>query len=164
MAESRRIALGKIGKTFGLVGGLKVYSYTDPILNLFNYSQWILATSKGELTMHLAKHQPHKSHQVVYFEEIQSIEEATPWVNATVYIHRDELPKLQDREYYWADLEGLTVINQDNETLGKVDHLIATGANDVMVIQGEKEILIPYLLDEVIVEIDLNKGVIRVKW
>ena len=67
-------------------------------------------------------------------------------------------------EYYWADLEGLTVVLNDGRKLGKVQNLIATGAHDVMVVQGDTETLIPFVPDEIVLDVDLAGGVIRVDW
>ena len=56
------------------------------------------------------------------------------------------------------------------ELLGKVDHLIETGANDVLVVKGDRlsidqrERLIPFIKDRVIADIDLAQGRIRVDW
>ena len=81
-----------------------------------------------------------------------------------IAITRAQLPALPKNEYYWSDLEGLTVINQAGVVLGKVIYLIATGSNDVLVIKGDKELAIPYLQDEVITQVDLENGVIHVNW
>jgi 16S rRNA processing protein RimM len=79
-------------------------------------------------------------------------------------IRRDQLPVAQPGEYYWSDLQGLNVVTVDGHPLGRVDHLMETGANDVLVVQGERERLIPFVLDQVVVDVDLDKGEIRVDW
>ena len=66
-------------------------------------------------------------------------------------------------EYYWHQLEGLEVVNLSGENLGKVDRLLETGANDVLVLKGEQERLVPYT-PGVVVEVDLDKGRIQVDW
>ena len=79
-------------------------------------------------------------------------------------IARDELPAAQPGEYYWHDLQGLSVVTLAGEPLGTVDHLLETGANDVLVVEGERERLIPFVMDQVIVRVDLDKGEIQVDW
>ena len=77
---------------------------------------------------------------------------------------RDELPETDRGEFYWSDLEGLTVVHRDGTELGEVAHLLETGANDVLVVRGETERLIPFVMDKVILGVDLDEGVIEVDW
>ncbi len=86
------------------------------------------------------------------------------YTNAEIGVYREQLPQLGGDEYYWSDLENLTVINQQGIILGQVSHLVETGANDVIVVKGEKEHLIPYILDQFILNIDLKNGRIEVDW
>ena len=79
-------------------------------------------------------------------------------------IPREALPEADAGEYYWADLIGLDVVNKQGELLGTVKALFATGANDVVVVQGgEKERLIPYI-ESVIVSVDLERRRMVVDW
>lgn len=89
---------------------------------------------------------------------------AAEYVGIDIGIARDDMPALEQDEYYWADLEGLEVWQVDGRLLGTVDHLLATGANDVLVVKGEEEILIPFVTNEVVKDVDLATGVIRVDW
>jgi len=79
-------------------------------------------------------------------------------------IRRDQLPATAPGEYYWRDLQGLKVVTVKGELLGTVDHLMETGANDVLVVDGDREHLIPFVLDKVIVNVDLDKAEIQVDW
>jgi 16S rRNA processing protein RimM len=79
-------------------------------------------------------------------------------------IRRDQLPEPEEGEYYWADLQGLEVKTLDDVSLGRVDHLMETGANDVMVVKGQRERLIPYVLGHIVHDVDIDGGVIRVDW
>ncbi len=76
----------------------------------------------------------------------------------------DQLPAAEPGEYYWRDLEGLEVSNLQGERLGVVDHLMETGANDVLVVRGERERLIPFVQGPVVVAVDLEARRIRVDW
>ena len=78
-------------------------------------------------------------------------------MGADIGIHRTQLPALKRGEYYWADLEGLRVVCLDGTELGTVSYLLETGANDVLVLQGDRERLIPYVAD-VIREVDWRTG------
>lgn len=79
-------------------------------------------------------------------------------------IRPEQMPATGPGEYYWRDLEGLEVVNLQGERLGRVDHLLETGANDVLVVVGERERLIPFVSAQVVTEVDLETGLIRVDW
>ena len=81
-----------------------------------------------------------------------------------IYIDTSALPKNNEDEYYWYQLIGLVVVNQDGDTLGTVSHLIDTGANDVVVVKnGDEEILIPFI-NQFILEVSLADKILRVYW
>ena len=86
------------------------------------------------------------------------------YVGTRIGVARTDLPETDSGEYYWADLEGLQVVDQDGRVLGKVAYLLATGANGVLVIQGDQEIQLPFLNDDVIKDVDLASGIISVDW
>jgi 16S rRNA processing protein RimM len=74
------------------------------------------------------------------------------------------LPELDTGEYYWADLIGFTVANVDGVTFGTIDHLFETGSNDVMVVKGEREHLVPFIKDQVVKSIDTTSKRMLVDW
>jgi len=78
-------------------------------------------------------------------------------------VPRSQLPRAKSGEYYWVDLVGLKVVNVQSQELGRIEQILQTGANDVLVVQGERERLIPFLAD-VIREVDTTAGVVRVEW
>ena len=94
----------------------------------------------------------------------ESRDQAQALMGCEIAIRRDQLPVTAPGEYYWRDLQGLTVVTIEGELLGTVDHLIETGANDVLVVKGDRERLIPFVLNQVIVNVDLDKREIRVDW
>ena len=89
---------------------------------------------------------------------------AESWVGAQIWVERSALPKLPQGEYYWADLEGLSVETVEGVVLGVVSHLFATGANDVVAVKGERERLIPFVQPDVIRSIDLAQERMVVDW
>jgi 16S rRNA processing protein RimM len=74
------------------------------------------------------------------------------------------MPETDDDQYYWSDLEGLRVLHRDGTELGTVEYLLETGANDVMVVKGELERLIPFVMGKVVLGVDLDRGEIEVDW
>jgi len=85
-------------------------------------------------------------------------------MDCEIGVRRDQLPPAAPGEYYWHDLLGLDVVDLHGEALGRVDHLLETGANDVLVVQGERERLIPFVPGKVVMRVDLEGGVIQVDW
>ena len=85
-------------------------------------------------------------------------------VGLDISIPKDDLPELAEDEYYWCDLIGLEVINQADQVLGKVVEIRGTGANDVLVVQGEEQYLIPLLKGSVVRQVDQEQGRMLVDW
>jgi len=107
---------------------------------------------------------------VVQLKGVDDRTAAEALAQADILMPKESLPELSDDEYYWHELEGLTVFTQSGERLGQVSYLFETGANDVMVVRGDndaidkRERLLPFLLDDVIVEISLEDGRMVVDW
>jgi len=99
---------------------------------------------------------------------IDSPEDANQYVNCDVAIKHEQLPALNKGEYYWRDLIGLKVLNQNEVELGVVSEIIETGANDVFVVTGngesETRVLVPYIMDIYVKRIDLITQTIHIDW
>ena len=81
-----------------------------------------------------------------------------------IAVRRDQLPATDRDEFYWTDLQGLRVVTAQGVELGRVSHLFATRANDVMVVEGDRQRLIPYRWGEVVRGVDLAGGKMIVDW
>ena len=107
---------------------------------------------------------------VAHFQGYDDPESAQQLVGAELQIAVSELPKLESDQFYWHQLIGLTVTNREGQLLGKVDRLLETGANDVLVVNAtdesidDHERLIPYLRESVVKKIDLEGRNIEVEW
>ena len=164
--SKQRVVLGRVAGLFGVKGWVKVYSETVPPANILDYSPWYLQLAGGWQSFELQQGQVHGKGIIARLGNCTNRDEAGPLLGAAIAVEREQLPELAENEYYWADLIGLEVLNQEGETLGKVDHLLETGANDVLVVKTEdkQEWLIPYVKGDVVKEIDLEKGWLRVDW
>lgn len=159
------IILGKIGSTYGVHGWLKIRTYTEHSDSMLDYNPWYLSNGIDEwqpITVEEGRMQ--SGTLLAKLAGFHTPEEARLLTGKTIAINRFQLPALKENEYYWSDLIGLTVINKDGHTLGKVIYLMATGSNDVLVVKNEKEHAIPYLFGDVILSIDLAKQQILVDW
>lgn len=163
------IVIGKIVSVHGVRGDVKIYSFTDPIENLLDYRRWTLRRGGEVKQVELVKGRLQGKILVATLEGLADREEARTYADFEICIPRSELPQLTGEDYYWFQLQGLTVINQLEQVLGRVDHLLETGANDVMVVKpfdgslDDRERLLPYI-DQCVLKIDLEAGEMRVEW
>lgn len=114
--------------------------------------------------MTVAEGQRHGKTVVVRIVGFDDRDQAAALIGQEIAVRRDELPETEEGQYYWSDLEGLRVVRSDGSEIGTVAYLLETGAHDVMVINGETECLVPFVNDEVVIDVDLAGGVITVDW
>ncbi len=155
-----RVIVGQIRGLYGVRGWVKVFSYTDPITNIINYSPWFV----NQKMLAVSQAKAHGKGIIAKFESINDRDQAATLLGAELVIDREQLPATVTDEFYWHDLIGLTVINHKGISFGKVASLIATGANDVLVVSGERERLIPFVMNDVILEVNLVEATLRVNW
>ena len=158
------VVLGRISGLFGVRGWVKVYSYTEPREAVLDYERWLLSSKDGWQEARVAEGQRHGKTVIVRLDGYDDRDQAAGLIGTEIGIPRDELPETGDDKYYWSDLEGLSVVHRDGRELGKVDHLLETGAHDVMVVKGDQERLIPFVMNEVVINVDVGKGRIDVDW
>lgn len=164
--ELEYITVGKVGSTYGVHGWLKIHAYTEYAADILNYKPWFLSDpASGNLEKVIVENgRLHNHHVIVKLQGVETPEAARLFTGKHIAIARSQLPHLKAQEYYWADLQGLTVINKNGEILGKVIYLLATGSNDVLVVKGAKEHAIPFILGTVVRQVDLEKREIHVDW
>jgi 16S rRNA processing protein RimM len=159
------IIIGKFSSTFGVHGWIKIRAFTEFGESILKYLPWYIKRKNEPWTpIKVESGRVQGKGILAKLEGINTPEEARLLTGLSIAIPRSQLPSLKDDEYYWSDLVGLTVINKNGELLGKVIYLIETGSNDVLVIKGDKEHAIPYLMGTVITRIDLEKKEIHVDW
>jgi len=164
MAAQRRVILGKVGGLYGVRGWVKLWSFTDPVENLLDYREIELAQAGEWRAARLVEGRRQGQALVARFEGCADRDDAALLVGAELAVMRDRLPAPAAGEYYWADLVGLKVVTTEGVELGQVEHMMATGANDVMVVKGERERLLPFLPGRFVNEVDLAGGRIVVDW
>lgn len=158
------VVLGRIAGVFGVKGWVKVYSHTEPREAILEYQNWLLKRGDSWQAVAVEDGKPHGKSVVAKLRNVTDRDAAAELLDADIAVSREDLPETQPGEYYWADLEGLQVVHSDGRPLGKVAYLMATGANDVLVVGGDREYLIPFVMDEVILDVDLARGLISVDW
>jgi 16S rRNA processing protein RimM len=160
----RLLIMGRIGAPFGVKGWLKIHSETAPPENLLGYSPWWIKRREGWSEIRVVEGRRHGKALVAHFEGIDDRDAARELVGSEIAVRREQLEPPEEGHYYWADLIGAEVINRKGIRLGCVDHLIDTGANDVLVVTGDRERLIPFVLDRYVERVDLEGGRIDVDW
>ena len=158
------IVVGEISAPFGIKGWVKVFSFTDPIGNILQYQPWLIRRNEGWKSVTVEDGRNHGKCVVAHIEGVDDRDGAEQMKGYEIAVQREQIPEAQAGEYYWIDLIGLQVINQQGIVLGVVDHLLETGANDVLVIKGDRERLVPFVLEEFIKDVDLKSKKIHVDW
>ena len=156
--------LGRIVGLFGVRGWVKVFSYTQPREAILDYDRWCLKQGDAWQTTEVVEGKRHGKSVIARFAGIEDRDAAAELVGRDIAIERDDMPGPADGSYYWSDLEGLKVVHRDGTEMGRVAYLLETGANDVLVTEGDKERLIPFVVEKVILDVDLAAGVITVDW
>lgn len=155
--------MGRLGAPFGVRGWIKVQPYTETPDGLMEYPVWWVGREGGDWReMEVAEAAVHGKSLVARFGRIADREQAAQLKGLQVAVPRSRLPQAEG-EVYWADLVGLKAVNLQGVSLGVVQGLIATGANDVLEVRGERERLIPFI-GQVVVEVDLQAGILRLDW
>ncbi|MCC2666729.1 MAG: rimM [Gammaproteobacteria bacterium] len=160
------IVVGKLGSAYGVQGWIKLHTYTEPPANILNYSAWYIEEANQWSLIERTESREQHKRIIVKFSGIHNPEQARLLTGKKIAVLNTELPPLKQGEYYWSDLEGLTVINHEGAILGKVIYLLETGSNDVLVIKNDsnsKEHAIPYL-SNIVKNIDLDRQIINVHW
>lgn len=156
--------VGEIVKTRGLRGCLKVSSYLEQ-KDVFARLKFVYIeqASGVKKRFRLTKVDISDKFLFIELEGVSDPETARALVGCQVFLPADILGKLPEGEYYWRDIIGLDVFNEENKYIGKIAAVFPTGSNDVYVCKGEgKEILLPAIAD-VIRKIDVNQGIMIVK-
>lgn len=161
---SRAVPLGHIAGVYGVRGWVKVHSFTEPRANIVNFAKWTLAQGGRRWQVDVEGGRIQGKGVVAKLAGVDDRDRAQALVGAEISVERAQLPDCGPREYYWTDLEGLHVEASDGSSLGRVDHLMATGAHDVLVLEGDGERLIPFVLGEIVTAVDLERGRIIVNW
>jgi 16S rRNA processing protein RimM len=160
------IQIGEVIGALGIKGGIKIYSYAESVEFFAPGRQIVIDSAVGRDVFKIMHAQPHKKIMRVALEQVATRDQAEALTGSGVWIHKTQLPALEDDTYYWADLIGLQAYSVTGQHLGEVTEIIPTGANDVYVIQppaGQncEEILVPAIAS-VVCEIDMESGRITV--
>ena len=165
MSDNGLINAGEIVGVFGIKGWLKVFSLTDPRENILDYSPWVLKKGDELKEVKLVNGKRQGKSIVALVEGVSDRNDAELYCGWQILINKSQFPETEEGIYYWADLIGLSVETTEGISLGKVNSLLETGANDVLVVKNDlQERLIPFINKQVVKEIDLDDKRMIVDW
>ncbi len=158
------IVVGRFGKAHGVKGAVTVQSFTDPAANILHYHPWYIKLKNGWEEIKINSLEQRGKLILAWVDQINDRDQASTLTNKDIAVVESVLPKLPEGQYYWQQLIGLNVTNLKRVNLGKITEMMATGANDVMIVEGQRKYLIPFLMGRYIHSIDLQSGEMVVDW
>ncbi|MFY8134857.1 MAG: ribosome maturation factor RimM [Aquimonas sp.] len=156
--------MGRVVGVFGVRGWLKIESYSEPRDRLFSYRPWLIGRAGVLREVVPAELREQGKGVVVRLPGCDTVEQAQSLLGEDIWVPRACLPAPAAGEYYWVDLEGLCVVTSQGVQLGRISHMIATGANDVMVVRGDRERLLPFTPGHAVMSVDIEAGRVVVDW
>ncbi|MDO4902937.1 MAG: ribosome maturation factor RimM [Limosilactobacillus sp.] len=157
--------VGKIVNTHGIRGEVRVMPTTDFIDERFAPDQTLYIEINGErLELTIEKSRQHKAFMLVKFVGYDNINDVEKFRNHELMVSSEDQEPLEDGQYYYHQIIGLTAKTTDGEELGKIKEILSPGANDVWVVArpGKKDLLLP-VIDDVVKDVDLDNGVVLVE-
>ena len=152
MNLNNKILIAKIQAHQGLNGWLKVYSYSESKQKFSKYKYFFIQKDNNVVRLDIEDISIGKSIKVK-FKNFNCREDSQDYIGEEIFINEDQLDVLEANQFYWNELIGLTAYLNNGKKIGIVSDIIETGSNDVLVIKGEEEILVPYIFGESVMEV-----------
>ena len=161
--DDELICVGHVLGAQGIKGWVRVFSKTSPRENVVNYGPWLVEQG-DELRAMAVTGRLQGKNVIAKLEGVDDRTRAEELIGCRLFIEARQLPRLETGEFYWSDLIGLEVETLQAEPLGVVASMMETGADDVMVLSGDRERLIPFVMDDIVREVDLGNRRLVVDW
>lgn len=158
------IVVGRFGRVHGIKGFITIHSHTQPRENILHYAQWFAFMNNQWQLLDLSHIEVTGKHILVQVNGFDGREQVASLTNIEIGVPKEQLPELSEGEFYWHQLIGMQVVNQQGEALGEVTEILPTGSNDVLIVEGKKRALIPYLPGRTIIDVNAQKHIIVVEW
>jgi 16S rRNA processing protein RimM len=157
------LEVGVVTGIHGLRGDLKISPLPTGALALPGARKVYLQDSQGLLVQYEpVRSSRHKQHILLHLSGLENLAAVQPLLGASIWMAKEDLPELENEQYYWSDLEGLEVVDQQQGVLGRVVGMFATPAHDILEVDGPTgEILIP-AIEPFLVQLDRDKGQLHV--
>lgn len=164
------VSMGRVAGPYGIKGWFKLVSHTQPRENILQYQNFVGSLNGKLRPLVMDEAKPHGKGLIAHIRGFDTPEDIRLLTGLELMVPLSELPELEGDDYYWHQLTGLKVENRSGVWLGKIDSLLETGANDVLVVKpcegsvDKHQRLIPWLPDQVILKVDIASGVVLVDW
>ncbi|QCI22838.1 ribosome maturation factor RimM [Buchnera aphidicola] len=163
------LLVGKVGKSYGILGWIHIFSFTEKKDAIFNYLPWFFLKEKKWEKIEIENWKKYKDHFIVNIKGISNRSITEKFTNSEIIISKNTLPLLKKNDYYWHDIINYKVFNTDQSYLGTVINLIRMKNNDVLIIKNKSDvfknnILIPFIENEIIKNVDTKNKFIFVQW
>lgn len=157
--KMEKIKVGKIVNAVGLKGEVKVYNYSDSS-EIYEITPEVYV---GSELLEIENVREQKNMVILKLEGINDRNAAEAAKGREIFITEDDLPELEEGEYYVRDLIGM-IVKEGDTVLGKVTNVLQNTAQDVFEVEREngKQLLIPRV-DEFVLDIDLETREIKVQ-
>jgi 16S rRNA processing protein RimM len=158
------VVVGRFGAPYGVKGWLSVLSYTEPLDNIITYRPWLIERHGEWCELRVVRARPHGRKFLAEIDGVTDRDAAQKLVGHVIGVPEAALPATDEGEYYWKDLIGLDVVNEQGVRIGAVAELFETPANDMIVVRDDAmEVLIPFVA-RVVKRVDVTRRQILVDW
>jgi len=159
------VIMGRIAAAHGVRGWVKIQPYTEHLDGLLDYRSWWIGREGGPWReVNVKQCELHNKTLAAELPDCPDRKTAENLKGLLIAVPRGSLPRQRGDEYYWSDLIGLAVVNEENVQLGTVSNILETGANQVLNVKGDNgAILIPFVASA-IKQVDLKNKTIHVDW
>ena len=165
MTDNSSVVLGRVTAIHGIKGWLTIRSFTSNQSDIFTYNLFIINNDK-KIDIKVDDYKILAKKIIIKIENINHIDQTTPFIDKDLFTHKKNLSKDDDSEYFWHDLTGCEVYNKANQKIGIVKFLERIGDNDIMIIgtnDKKKDILIPFI-KTFVMDVNIKKRSIKVDW
>ncbi|AQS37577.1 16S rRNA processing protein RimM [Shewanella psychrophila] len=170
-SKQEPVVLGKLGSSHGIKGWLKITTYTDSVEGIFDYSPWLIKEQGEWREVKVLQWRFQGKAVVASLEGVETRDQAQMLTNCEIAVTPQQMETLPEDEFYWRDLIGCEVVNTKGYNMGKVQEIVETGSNDVLLVKanakdgfGKAERMIPFVTEQFIVEVNLTEKQITVDW
>lgn len=170
-SQQAPVVLGKLGSSHGIKGWLKITSYTNSVEDIFDYSPWLIKEQGEWREVKVLQWRFQGKALIAELEGVTTRDQAQMLTNCEIAIDAEQMKDLPEDEFYWRDLIGCEVVNTKGYNMGKVEQIVETGSNDVLLVKanakdgfGKTERMIPFVTEQFIQSVDLTAKQILVDW
>jgi len=163
-SDTDLVIMGRVSGLFGVRGWVKIYSHARPRESIVDFDRWFLRGAQGWQPFSVVSGRKHGNGVVAQLHGVDDRDQAAELMGRDIAIRHEDLPATDPDEFYWVDLIGLQVETEQGVDLGRIVDLVETPANDVLVVQGDRERLLPFVQGRFIKTIDIAAGRMVVDW